>query len=397
MTLTSTEFAVAQEIYFKITTGTWANETSAGNILTVALPRFTSGDGYGTDGTNIRDMQMAPSRYFNTTWLEGTFDHDSPYNRSYLSMELREALPSQTEIEITIFKSNGIKVFCGFPTDWSELKWSIDAIGVSDTLFSTPMMGSQCEPLNYCSQRGTCDYCLEVCECWDGAGNEDDVTDLDLPKDCSGYICSGGKAIRGLPTDNTNLIHDSSAECGDNGICNREEMLCECAKGWEGNACVRQQCPGDCSEHGVCLSMADLGRNDAALPLCAHDHEYGTPATHHAASWDHDVGYACVCDSSWPVGLGANETQQAEWFGPDCSLRRCPTGDDPFTDADETDCEGAAADGGRGVGQAGNLCHVDCSNRGLCDYETGKCTCFKGYYGENCGKMHVLAGFDGNS
>lgn len=29
------------------------------------------------------------------------------------------------------------------------------------------------------------------------------------------------------------------------------------------------------------------------------------------------------------VGLGAGQTQQAEYFGPDCSMLRCPSGDDP--------------------------------------------------------------------
>ena len=49
------------------------------------------------------------------------------------------------------------------------------------------------------------------------------------------------------------------------------------------------------------------------------------------------------------------------------------------------------AAGGFGVGQVGNKCHVDCSNRGLCDYGTGTCACFEGFYGDNCGKMSVLA------
>jgi len=35
---------------------------------------------------------------------------------------------------------------------------------------------------------------------------------------------------------------------------------------------------------------------------------------------------ACVCDSKWKVGLKSNETQDGEWFGPDCSLRHCPSG-----------------------------------------------------------------------
>ena len=63
----------------------------------------------------------------------------------------------------------------------------------------------------------------------------------------------------------------------------------------------------------------------------------------------------------------------------------CPTGDDPRTvGVDETNCTGVIAEGGRGVGRPGNICHVDCSNRGTC--KDGLCKCFKGFYGVNCGK-----------
>ena len=39
-------------------------------------------------------------------------------------------------------------------------------------------------------------------------------------------------------------------------------------------------------------------------------------------TWDEDMTYGCVCDSSWPVGLGSGETQEPEWFGADCSLSK---------------------------------------------------------------------------
>ncbi|KAG5191942.1 hypothetical protein JKP88DRAFT_274931 [Tribonema minus] len=32
-----------------------------------------------------------------------------------------------------------------------------------------------------------------------------------------------------------------------------------------------------------------------------------------------------------------------------------------------------------------NKCHLDCSGRGVCDFTTGACRCFKGYASSNCG------------
>ena len=53
------------------------------------------------------------------------------------------------------------------------------------------------------------------------------------------------------------------------------------------------------------------------------------------------------------------------------------------------------AAGGVGTGAAGNLCHVDCAGKGLCDYETGACECFVGFWGQNCDKTDALAGAKG--
>jgi len=48
-------------------------------------------------------------------------------------------------------------------------------------------------------------------------------------------------------------------------------------------------------------------------------------------SWDAYSNHGCLCDSAWKVGLAANETQEPEWFGPNCARRHCPSGDDPVT------------------------------------------------------------------
>jgi hypothetical protein len=85
--------------------------------------------------------------------------------------------------------------------------------------------------------------------------------------------------------------------------------------------------------------------------------------------------YGCVCDSSWTVGLAATLTQGAEWFGPHCSMRRCPGGNDPNTAVLTRNCNATAtpdivseAHPLLDVGALGNLCLAERSNRGVTVY-----------------------------
>ena len=138
-----------------------------------------------------------------------------------------------------------------------------------------------------------------------------------------------------------------------------------------------------------------------------------------SSTWDEDKIYGCVCDSTWSVGFGSGQTQAPQYYAPDCSLRRCPSGNDPLTTTvDETDCawkshNGAVWEGdvgsdgllyipgatlpigvtiettGTGIqgmtaGSTGNKCHIECSNRGTCDHITGTCACFTGHAGAAC-------------
>jgi hypothetical protein len=176
---------------------------------------------------------------------------------------------------------------------------------------------------------------------------------------------------------------------------------CECNLGFTGNACQRTKCFNDCSGHGYCVSMNKMARSKNAEPV-GGSYTYGefptTPGERETkATWDAEKIFGCVCESSWPVGLASGETQVPEWFGPDCSLRRCPSNDDPITTLDqytgapiiETDCSGRSSPGVKGVGASGNLCHVSCSNRGVCNHKTGTCQCFKGHHGLDCSIVSV--------
>lgn len=190
----------------------------------------------------------------------------------------------------------------------------------------------------------------------------------------------------------------SKTECSSRGLCQRSTGKCKCFKGFEGAACQRRTCPGGptCSGRGECKDMSKLARTATALPLrnstSLDQNYYSTDVD--GNTWDAQSMMGCVCDSSWAVGLGRGETQLPEFFGPSCEKRRCPSGDDPTTGGiDETDCFGKSqmdhgnVTSGVGIGLEGNLCHHECSGRGLCNHDTGVCTCFPGVVGSNCGTL----------
>lgn len=251
-----------------------------------------------------------------------------------------------------------------------------------------------CSALGDCNSHGICVAANETCQCYDGWGSESDVSHY-KQADCSQRVCPSDKAWFDVPTAATTA--HAVAECSNAGVCIRSTGKCDCFDGYDGDACQRLACPNDCSGHGKCVSISTYQTEQNAMPAQPNSFSYG--GSEATTTWDENKIYACVCDSSWAVGLADDETQLAEWFGTDCSKRRCPSGDDPMTTADETDCEdkkdnGATDDATATGGDAGNLCHVECANRGICDYDTGKCKCFPGFYGLACTLQDALAGYN---
>lgn len=139
-----------------------------------------------------------------------------------------------------------------------------------------------------------------------------------------------------------NNVHPN-VQCSNQGICDAKTGSCTCFPNYDGIACERTVCPNDCSAAGVCFTQNQLA-TDA-------NREYKTP-------WDSLKEVGCVCD------LGRR--------GPDCSLIECPSGPDVL--------KGPGNEKGR-----------DCSGRGICDYTSGQCNCFTGYYGTMCEYQTVLA------
>lgn len=132
-------------------------------------------------------------------------------------------------------------------------------------------------------------------------------------------------------------------ECSAKGTCDRTTGMCTCFENYEGVACERTVCPNDCSGNGFCYTEKQLA-SDAGTA-------YFTP-------WDAEKQVGCKCD--------------AGFRGPDCSLQECPSGADIM--------------GGNGATEG-----RDCSGRGICDYSTGLCGCFHGYYGTRCEYQTILS------
>jgi hypothetical protein len=142
--------------------------------------------------------------------------------------------------------------------------------------------------------------------------------------DCTQKVCGFGNAWGDQPHPNSTVDKPTTdkahgmKECSNMGICNREEGYCECFTGYRGSTCNKKSCPGkgDCSGHGKCVSMMLQTRMPHAMPLTNANNKttsgYYEPGGHQGSTWDSTRLFGCVCDSSWPVGLGVGETQQAE-------------------------------------------------------------------------------------
>ncbi|CAM9353183.1 unnamed protein product, partial [Pylaiella littoralis] len=144
---------------------------------------------------------------------------------------------------------------------------------------------------NHCSGHGTCGPGAK-CTCNSG---------WDFAPDCSLRTCSKGLAWadKAYATDTAH----GEVECSNAGLCDRSTGICSCFTPFTGAACQRARCPGDCSGHGTCMTVADLSRfygPDYTQPGTGGD---GIGPTY--GNWDAQSTTACYCDQGH--------------FGADCS------------------------------------------------------------------------------
>lgn len=301
-----------------------------GGSIVMQLPQYQGGwDTYGTPGVTFSE----PSGATGTVSVAGT------HNRWEVSMT--SDIEEDTRVEFVLSgvhtaseeTTNGHgQIYTTFTDGYAidNRTLFVDSLHFGRTqLMSGAQYGAYCP--NSCSRHGTCRN-FGRCTCYSRPGSDEPAW---TENDCSLRTCPKGKAWSDLASGN----HEAHAkeECSMAGTCNRKTGECECFSGYEGKACERSLCPNDCNGRGRCVTQEILAYEASKT--------YSEP-------WDAQKEAGCVCD------IGAR--------GPDCSLEECATGIDP-----------------RGSPMA-NSFGRDCSGRGICDYSTGLCHCFSGYYGVGC-------------
>jgi len=226
---------------------------------------------------------------------------------------------------------------------------------------------------NGCSGHGTCSNSprRDTCTCYTRREQEGSVNEEVAAwtgDDCSRRTCPKGYAYADTPQANNN--HKQRIECSGKGNCDRGTGECSCFDGYWGEGCRRTACPNQCSGHGTCQSLQQFAddyshNNDDELI----SKQFGTPSSNpntvphigaqYDSAWDAQYNYGCKCDKGFR--------------GPDCSKQECPSG---------TDIMGSGH---------GNEKGRDCSGRGTCDYGSGICTCFSGYFGTKCESQTILS------
>jgi hypothetical protein len=260
------------------------------------------------------------------------------------------AIPFESKVQLTLSNVVNPSVDTlenqGTITTFDTITKIIDASPITTVQVfngASPMLsgasyGAYCP--NSCSRHGVCRN-FGKCTCYTRPGSTEPAW---TQHDCSVRTCAKHAAWVDVANGNS-AAHSSTkkVECAGKGLCDRKSGQCACFDGYTGIACERQACPKNCSGRGRCVTQEILAYEASKT--------YQTP-------WDASMAQGCVCD------IGAR--------GPDCSLEECPTGADVL------------------LGQGNNFGR-DCSGRGMCDYSTGLCKCFMGYFGPRCQSQTVFS------
>merc|ERR1711871_452586 len=171
------------------------------------------------------------------------------------------------------------------------------------------------------------------------------------------YLGAQGKVVEGrveyAPSgriDNRNGLKvygiHAYTECSSRGKCDRARGQCKCFSGYEGQGCRRQECPNECSGHGVCRPNTEVNSNyqakDTDFLTRGDKSSVVDQGDFQTQFWDKAIARSCDCDSGWK--------------GYDCSERMCPLG---YEVAGGSQCDSAA------TGKSTQVLTLDAAGKGF--------------------------------
>jgi len=278
-----------------------------------------------------------------------------------------------------------------------------------------------------CSNKGHCDRASGVCQCFDGyTGSSCQRTTC--PNDCSGHgVCrtTGEIAAAAMNTHVVRRDADHSRVEGVESAFNYnlwdadKNQACVCDPGYTGPDCSMRECPRgddplsalakDCGgatcrtetqqlvlDSGAAVSGTfTLGFQDwTGKSWTTADITLPSTATDVSSTVATNINTALlaipndVIESVTVTGTGAQDGGNA-WYDLTISVQFTAN---PGNINQLTAVESIANfDITPSTTAAGNGEEVECSYRGLCDYETGLCSCFKGYWKDDCSMQSTLA------
>jgi hypothetical protein len=140
-------------------------------------------------------------------------------------------------------------------------------------------------------------------------------------------------------------------ECSNRGICNLDSGICTCFDGHEGGY-------GPSDGHGSVGQRDDCGFVTTTVSDC--------PMSCNGRGFCNKSTYTCTC----PWG----------YHGPDCSLRNCPRALSWFANPSLIFHQQLSSN-------FYELFHTECSDMGVCNRNTGECSCKEGFAGASCEHM----------
>uniref|UniRef100_A0A8C5PE68 Tenascin C n=1 Tax=Leptobrachium leishanense TaxID=445787 RepID=A0A8C5PE68_9ANUR len=206
--------------------------------------------------------------------------------------------------------------------------------------------------------------------------------------------CTSGAGCCSSPQDVQGVV-DTKPYCNGHGNYSTEACTCICEPGWTGPNCTELECPGNCSNRGLCINgkcvcAKGFTGDDCSELSCLDDcNDQGKCVNGICVCFEGYSGDDCseeVCPVPCSVhGKCVNGQCVCEknFVGEDCSEPLCPNNCNNRGRCVDNEC--ICDEGYTGEDCSELICPNDCYDRGRC--VNGVCYCEEGFTGEDCGDV----------